>query len=204
MTCISLAKRIFLGLTLACAIPALATSTTIDFDDAAATTAFAETTPLRDAYAGVGALFAGVAGIGGSILDQRANFGFDARSGSNFLAFNVPEGLGGPDERVRFASVQDTVSVFGADNSFGLLTLAAFDRNGRLLGSTSLRGGLQWQELSITQAGIASVIFGSTGNFFAFDDLRFSARGSVPEPGSLALFALGLLGAAAARRRAVA
>ena len=54
-------------------------------------------------------------------------------------------------------------------------------------------------------AGVAhSIDFGGTVNQIAFDDITFGSAtpgGDVPEPGTLALFGLGLFGTAAARRR---
>ncbi|QJF52754.1 PEP-CTERM sorting domain-containing protein [Roseobacter ponti] len=63
-----------------------ATATTITFDEAgAAPSLFGNAEPLTDAYASEGITFSG----GWEILDQDGNFGLDALSGRNFLAFNT-------------------------------------------------------------------------------------------------------------------
>ena len=86
------------GLLLAAA-PAAAT--TIDFETGAPCL-FNQTSPLGNEYAGQGVTFSGVgAARGGSILDQCSNFGIDAHSGVDFLAF--AGALGGPSEDISFS-----------------------------------------------------------------------------------------------------
>ncbi len=70
-------------------------TTTIDFDHTfdglplSAPKVFQEAQPLRDQYASLGVHFGGANGfVGGVILHQDSHFGVNARSGTNFLAFN--------------------------------------------------------------------------------------------------------------------
>ena len=61
----------------------------INFDDVAAPDMFLNTTHLTDQYASLGVHFSGPSDIdGGAILNQSSNFGVNALSGVNFLAFN--------------------------------------------------------------------------------------------------------------------
>lgn len=192
-------KRFCALLALACTLPASAA--VIDFDGSAAPLLFSESTTLTDQYGALGVSFAGATGVGGAILDQGAEFGFPARSGSNFLAFNLDASVG-PDERISFAAVQNTVSVFAATFEEASFTMSAFDGSGNLLGSTTLAGSRDWQELTLALAGIRSVVVSSTAFGWALDDLTFSgAPGEVPEPATLGLMGLGLAGALAARRK---
>ena len=62
--------------------------TFVDFE-LAGPCAFNQTVALSNQYAGLGVIFAGPSGNdGGAVLDQCGNFGINARSGTNFLAFN--------------------------------------------------------------------------------------------------------------------
>ena len=61
----------------------------IDFDSLPASTGFAGVPSLSNEYAADNLLFSGPApGEGGAVLDQGGNFGVNARSGTQFLAFN--------------------------------------------------------------------------------------------------------------------
>jgi hypothetical protein len=189
----------FIALALLCGAPASAA--VIDFDGTGAPDVFVDTAPLSSQYAGLGVTFAGATGIGGSILNQASEFGFGARSGTDFLAFNVDAGTG-TDERISFASDQNMVSLYAATIDSAAFTLSAFDIGGNLLGSTSLNADGNWQELTLALAGIRSVVLSSTAFSFALDDLVFEGEAAqVPEPASVGLIAAGLLGFAAARRR---
>lgn len=192
------------AIALACAVPASAG--VINFDGTGAPITLAQATPLSSYYAAQGVRFAGVSGAGGSILNDGAEYGFTARSGSDFLAFLLDDGSGlanasGPDERISFASEQSRVSIFAATIEDQGFTMSAFDGIGNLLGSTSVAGNRDWQELTLAFSGIRSVVVSSSAYAWALDDLDFSASAEVPEPGSLALLGAGLLGGLAARRK---
>lgn len=193
-----LLKRLAAVAALVAAIPASAGM--VDFDGTNAPELFADSVALSDLYAPLGLAFSGASAVGGSILNQSAEMGFLARSGTDFLAFNVEAGTG-RDERISFASPQNTVSIHAAAFESGRFTMTAFDGAGNVLGLTSLDTSREWQALTFAGAGIRSVVVASTTGGWALDDLSFAGAVEVPEPGSLALLGAGLLGFAAVRRR---
>lgn len=65
----------------------LASGGVVNFDDSAEPCTFLETTALRGVRQG--AVFSGPGANGGGVLDQCSNFGIDAFSVPNFLAFNA-------------------------------------------------------------------------------------------------------------------
>lgn len=77
-------------------------------------------------------------------------------------------------------------------------TMEAFDANGAPLGSISAADSVQGLTLSLAIPGIHSIRLtqdsasGSTDGTIGFDDLTFDAVQPIPEPGSLALLAVGL------------
>ena len=172
----------------------------IDFDGSDAPGLFANTVALSDHYAPLGVTFSGVDAAGGSILNQTAELGFMARSGTDFLAFNSEAGTG-KIERISFASAQDLVSIYAATYEEGNFTMTAFDGAGNLLAFVSQAAARDWQALTLTQAGMRSVVVASTAGGWAMDDLRFEAGTEVPEAGGLALLGAGLLALAASRRK---
>jgi len=108
------------------------------------------------------------------------------------------------------SSTAATVTVYdgigGTGNVLGTLSLTAqgFDNcTGDPTG-----GFCNWTAVGVAFAGIArSIDFGGTANQTGFDDITFGSDkpgGEVPEPGTLALMALGLvaLGVRARRRKA--
>jgi hypothetical protein len=189
-----------LSAVVALAVTLPASAGVVDFDGTGAPEVFADTVALSAHYASLGLTFAGIGGSGGYILNQGAELGFMARSGTDFLAFNVEAGTGG-EERISFASAQDTVSVHAATYEDGTFTMTAFDAAGTVLGFASLVASRDWQALTFNHAGIRSVVVTSTAGGWALDDLSFNASAVVPEPGSLALLGAGLLGLAALRRK---
>ena len=172
----------------------------IDFDGTAAPAVFASTTPLSDRYISLGLTFAGATGVGGEILNQAAEMGFMAHSGTDFLAFNTEAGLG-QDERIEFAGALSSVSVYLASLPSGTFTLTAFDGIGNLLGATSLASSRDWQAMTLSYEGIRSVVVASTTSSWALDDLSFAASAEVPEPGGIVLLGAALLGFVGSRRK---
>jgi len=198
---------------LACAPGALA-QITINFDVDAngvpinAPANFISTTPLRDLYASLGVHFSGP-GLndgGGAILNQEAGFGVNARSGTNFLAFNpstsyTSGGVVSDPETLTFDTLMSKVSIFASPggNTIGTFTLQAFDSSNLLVGTSTVTPDNEtYGQLSITASDIRKVVLTNTGSeAFVYDDLTFQQGvSSVPEPGIYALLATsGLTGA---------
>jgi PEP-CTERM motif len=106
-------------------------------------------------------------------------------SSSQAASVNVYDGLDGT------GNLLATLNLVGQFN-----TGCAGDPNGAFC---------NWTAVGVAFAGIArSIDFGGTANQVAFDDITFGSAtpgNQAPEPGTLMLLALGLLGAALHRRR---
>ena len=178
----------------------MAAPVSIDFDDAAAPCNFASQVPLASQYASQGVSFAAGNGNPFEVLNQCGNFGFSAHSGSNFLAYN--SSITGSTFKAIFTEAMGSASIWPASANGGQLLIEAYDANNVLVDSASASASRAWQQLSVSGVGITSLrLVGlSTGGF---DDFQFEVAVSndVPEPGALALAALGLLGVALSRRR---
>jgi hypothetical protein len=196
----TLMKHILLPVSIFCAAafsPAYATS--INFDGTGAPCFFAGTSPLSNQYAGQGVTFsAPVAGL--SILNECGNFGFNALSGTDFLAFN--SGLTTQTETLQFSTAVSNVSIWAATGLSGSFTITAFDALGVSLATQTIAGTNAWQELVVSGSGITSVQLSTDAPFGALDNLQFTTTNTqVAEPGSLALLGLGLLGFGFGRRK---
>ena len=166
---------------------------------------FIDTTRLTELYAPLGVNFSGPGGNnGGAILNQAGNFGVNARSGLNFLAFNRDStlsdgGVSADPETISFDTLLNSVSIFasGGDKT-ATSTLEAFDMNNLLVGSNTItpQSGTYGQ-LSVSSASgsISRIVLSAEGdNAFVYDDLSFTP---VPEPSSvLGTLAFGVLGTA--------
>jgi hypothetical protein len=172
-----------------------AATTVINFDDVSAPNNFSETTSLTNEYASQGVIFSG----GGAILNQNGNFGLNAYSGQNFLAFNFFSYATDP-ENITFSALVSNVSIYaGTGSGFSsTFTINAYDVNHSLLDTYTLTTQA-WSLLSVSAAGIKSIELSQSGNYtFVYDNLSFT---SVPVPPTLLLFAPGLLGLVGLKRK---
>jgi hypothetical protein len=191
----------FLGIAVAnCA------AVSINFDTDAAgnplvvTGSFASNDPLTTLYTPLGVTFSGPSALdGGAILNQSGNFGVNARSTPNFLAFNRNSSMqnGGvprDPETLTFSPPVSDASIYasggGAATSF---RMEAFDAGGSSLGFNTGASAIgAYVQLSVASATpIARVVLTEIGGdpHFVYDDLNFTP---IPEPGSLSALALGL------------
>jgi hypothetical protein len=178
---------------------------TINFDTDAngnaltAPDAFSSATNLTNLYSSLGITFSSSSGAnnGGAILDQSSNFAVNARSGTNFLAFNRLSGAtfsngGRPidPEVLSFSTAISDFSVFASGGfSNASFQLQAFDAGNTLLGSSTiniLAGSYGQLNFVSVSSNISTIILTqiSGDNSFVYDDLSFnnSPVTSVPEP----------------------
>jgi hypothetical protein len=186
----------------------------IDFDNVVAPGLFIDTNPLRDEYATRGVRFRGLAeNDGGAILNPNlANFGVPAYSGQNVLAFNslakmANGGVPQQPEFILFDDLWKTVSIYVAcTNGTDRFVLSAYDSSGKMVFSdeeqVSNKDG--WVSLSVEWAlGIQKVELTrqeSGSPTFVADNLELTTR-VVPEPGTMLLLGLGIIGIGFVRRR---
>ena len=200
---------------LAVVTPALAQTVAINFETNAPEL-FGQTTPLTTRYSAQGVTFAGVDGLGGSILNDATFSRVSARSGTDFLAFNTGSSSGntGLSERLTFSSTISAFSIYLAGGTAGASTFTAtgFDANGLTLATTSAvtAAGGQYANLALGGFNFSQVLFTSSSTIFAADDLSFTvgpaAVAAVPEPAAWAMMigGFGIVGGSLRRKRKVA
>ncbi|MEO9468872.1 PEPxxWA-CTERM sorting domain-containing protein [Parasphingorhabdus sp.] len=172
----------------------------IDFEGTGASCCFGAA-PLTDLYSGLGVTFDGVGGDPGTILNQTGNFGVDARSGTDFLAYN--DGVGTNDGRLIFSSAVSDFSIYaGGGRGDGVFSADFFDSANNLLGSQTVNVTLGNYGLLSYAGPVSFVNISSDQAFWVLDDLSFNAA-AVPEPATWAfmIFGFGAIGGAMRRQR---
>jgi uncharacterized protein YraI len=168
-----------------CASALLSTSAqanvvTLNFDDVAVETF------LNTAYAGLGVTFNAAAAV-----HQGAIGG--VTSGAQFASGNGKDNTTALE--LTFDNYATSVGAYNVNYSF--LILSVYDVNGLLLGSANTNNF--GDRLFFSNVGQIKTAVFSTGLVYGIDDLSFET--AVPEPASIALIGLGMLGVAATRRR---
>lgn len=161
----------------------------ITFDTGTSPCVFNQTSPLRDRYAGLGVTMRGPTDTtGGAVVDQCGDFGFSARSGAEFLGFNVPASYADVPEHFHFSALQRTVQMF-ANNGRGL-GVSAYTLTGYRAGEIVVRRTFwttttrtstpEWVLLRVyAHAGMDTVTLTATtpDGAFGIDDLKYTALG---------------------------
>ncbi len=177
-----LARLALLATPLALAATGFSQVVQIDFDQFSAPCNFNGTVELTDEYLNRGVTFSGPAlGTGGCILDQCGNFGVNARSGVQFLAFNTSatsqSGTPSGPESMRFEPAASTFSLWVSGGVLpGDFRVDAF-REGQNIGSNTVQslagayaeltfeGLFNFDEVTISSLGAST--------YWVFDDLSF-------------------------------
>ena len=152
---------------------------------------FSLSQPLRNEYSSLGVTFSGPGPLdGGAILNQSGNFGVQARSAPNFLAFNRAStmqngGVPRDPETLVFSTPASDVTIFASGGGQATaFRMEAFTAGGIPVGSSTQNspvGG--YAQLSITNPTqpIGRVTLTEIGGdgAFVYDDLTFTL---IPEP----------------------
>jgi hypothetical protein len=172
----------------------------IRFEVPRAPCVFSETTPLIAYYSSRGVTFSGIGGKPGSILNECGNFGIDARSGVDFLAFNTSRTTG---DEITFAEAESLFAISVGDGRSATYTATAYNSSGDELGSVSVTPHAgKWHRLLLQFDGITTVDLTSSGREWVADNLRFIPQtatpaisiSGVPETSTWAMLLLGFAG----------
>lgn len=166
---------------------------------------FLQAEPLGNEYTPVGpAFYSPIPSAGGAVIGQCGNFGINARSGTDFLAFNAEATMingkapAGP-EVIRFPTPVSNISLFvGGTDTSPTYSMDVYDVNTILLGAVTASPPIgKWLPLTYNASNIGLLILSYTSNLAVVDDLSWdnpvtAIDNPVPEPGAVALTGLGL------------
>jgi len=176
---------------------------TIDFDTLPGGGTIASGTEITNQYAPFGATFSLIedgSEVSGAFASQ---IGASTSTGDNSL-FNCPGACGARADilRIVFESLVSDVSWYTDSEGSLDITFNAYDAGGILLESitaTSIFPDFVFTTFSVGGIARIDALQPSDSWGWSLDDLTYTT--SVPEPGTLALLGIGLLGMGAARRR---
>ncbi|MBE9543105.1 MAG: PEP-CTERM sorting domain-containing protein, partial [Proteobacteria bacterium] len=136
------------------------------------------------------------------------NYWGSSPGGGNYLTNYTPATIQccGVDRRdivsIMFDSATSGIS-FDYLNTWAVaITMDIFDTGGGLLGSVGVAAGSTWDAVDLTAfsgVGRIDILQGGDGYTWGMDNLTFTS--AVPETGTLALLALGLIGVSFAKRK---
>lgn len=152
---------------------------TITFDELGAQPcSFLETGPLTNEYAAQGVTFAGPQqGQGGAILDQCVGYNINARSGSDFLAFDIFNSYATLPETVYFDSGASHVECYATSPQNGAFILTAYDADNNVVDTANVTifSG-RWKYVEVN-GPIDHVMMSSISFLVAVDDLSWTVAG---------------------------
>jgi hypothetical protein len=150
---------------------------------------------LDNEYSALGINFSG----NWEIKNQSGGFGVNAISGEHFAAFNQVRG--DTELTITFDNTTDLLSGFLGTSTTGAWSFNAYLNDSLVISSDITSSANQYKEFSFSGVDFNKVILTSQFRAGVLDNLQFgkSIPSQVPEPSTLAIFALGIMGLASRR-----
>lgn len=164
---------------------------------------FAEGTRIDTQYPGI--KFGQTDGGRPQIDNSPFLYGYGAKSGTGVLTGSTDGGAtfqAVAELSIELVSPGSALEFWLSDNSpLGIFTISAYNSANVLIGSFAVSVNSFVGFSGFSDLKRVTVDSSTTNDAFAIDDVRFAPGSTVPEPQTLALVVLALLGAAFARRR---